>query len=430
MRRIVIGIAICLWTIAAWPSHAQAQAQRRGLQPQDYYREIGVSQTAISPAGDLVAFTVTTIDEDENTRHREIWMQRLRGSGPDGEPFRFTDPTQESSAPRWSPDGRVLSFQSNRGDDPNSTWFARVTAPGGEAHHIDGVDGAPVWSPDGAWIAYATAPEAEDDGADEADDTDERRGWIAPDAISRTLDAERFDGRVITSMRYKRDGRLVIEPHPSVAEKAQLYLVTASGGEPQQLTTLAFDVEGIVWSPDASRLYFTGDELEDDEYSRDLTTDIYLIDREGGEPRRLTSNPGAEHSVALSADGTFLAYLATPARGEETEIKIVRLKHPRPLQRRRTDADERLALEAGRPDLDARRDGAVPGRNRRQRAPVRGDGAGRPDSAGHERRSPSPEPHDLRRWPGDGLHRHRRGEASRGICRARRRDGRAALDLF
>ncbi len=325
MRRIVIGIAICLWTIAAWPSHAQAQAQRRGLQPQDYYREIGVSQTAISPAGDLVAFTVTTIDEDENTRHREIWMQRLRGSGPDGEPFRFTDPTQESSAPRWSPDGRVLSFQSNRGDDPNSTWFARVTAPGGEAHHIDGVDGAPVWSPDGAWIAYATAPEAEDDGADEADDTDERRGWIAPDAISRTLDAERFDGRVITSMRYKRDGRLVIEPHPSVAEKAQLYLVTASGGEPQQLTTLAFDVEGIVWSPDASRLYFTGDELEDDEYSRDLTTDIYLIDREGGEPRRLTSNPGAEHSVALSADGTFLAYLATPARGEETEIKIVRL---------------------------------------------------------------------------------------------------------
>ena len=91
------------------------------------------------------------------------------------------------------------------------------------------------------------------------------------------------------------------------------------------MTTLAFDVEGIVWSPDSSRLYFTGDELEDDEYNRDLTTDIYLIDREGGEPRRLTSNPGAERSVALSADGTFLAYLATAARGEETEIKIVRL---------------------------------------------------------------------------------------------------------
>ena len=80
MQRMLIGISICLWAVAAWPH--DAQAQRRGLQPEDYYREIGVSQTAISPAGDLTAFTVMTIDEDESTRHREIWLQPLRGAGP------------------------------------------------------------------------------------------------------------------------------------------------------------------------------------------------------------------------------------------------------------------------------------------------------------------------------------------------------------
>ncbi|HAK54013.1 MAG TPA: hypothetical protein DCP38_00825, partial [Acidobacteria bacterium] len=282
MRRISIAL-LAGWTLVAWP-HAAA-AQQRGLQPEDFYEEIGVSQTAISPAGDLVAFTVMTIVEEDNARHREVWMQQLRGGAPDGEPFRFTDPTEESSSPQWSPDGRVLSFQSRRGDDSNATWFARVTSPGGEAHHVDGVEGAPTWSPDGEWFAYTKAPDpdpddAASDGGGEAPEA--RRGWIASDAISRTLDAERFDGRVVTSMRYKREGQLQLQPHPSTEQKTQLFVVAAGGGTPTQLTTLEFDVGGVVWSPDAARLYFTGDASEDDEYNRDLTTDIYLIDREGG----------------------------------------------------------------------------------------------------------------------------------------------------
>ncbi|SVA05871.1 uncharacterized protein METZ01_LOCUS58725 [marine metagenome] len=321
MRCTAITFFFGLWTLAVWSP--DAHAQRSGLLPTDYYKEINVSQTVISPAGDLVAFTVMTIVEGENERHREIWMQQLRGGAPDGEPFRFTDPTEESSDPRWSPDGRTLSMQSRRGEDTNTTWFARVTSPGGEVYHIDGVDSAPVWSPDGEWIAYIKEPAPVDSAS--AADPNERRGWIAPNAITHTLDATRFDGRVVTSMRYKRDGRLALQPHPSVDEKSQLFLVAATGGQPMQLTTLDFNVGSIVWSPDSSRLYFTGDESEDDEYARDLTTDIYLISREGGEPNRLTSNPGAERSVAISSDGTLLAYLSTPGRGEETDLKLVRL---------------------------------------------------------------------------------------------------------
>ena len=77
MRRIVITFFFGLWTLVAWSP--DAHAQRRGLLPTDYYKEISVSQTAISPAGDLVAFTVMTIVEGKNERHREIWMQQLRG---------------------------------------------------------------------------------------------------------------------------------------------------------------------------------------------------------------------------------------------------------------------------------------------------------------------------------------------------------------
>ena len=279
MRCTAITFFFGLWTLAVWSP--DAHAQRNGLLPTDYYKEINVSQTVISPAGDLVAFTVMTIVEGKNERHREIWMQQLRSGASDGEPFRFTDPTEESSGPRWSPDGRTLSMQSRRGEDTNTTWFARVTSPGGEVYHIDGVNSAPVWSPDGKWIAYIKEPAPVDPAS--AADPNERRGWIAPNAITHTLDATRFDARVVTSMRYKRDGRLALQPHPSVDEKSQLFLVAATGGQPMQLTTLDFNVGSIVWSPDSSHLYFTGDESEDDEYARDLTTDIYLISREGGD---------------------------------------------------------------------------------------------------------------------------------------------------
>ena len=66
--------------VVAWLALAPAPgvAQRRGLLPTDFYSEVGVGEVAISPDGALVAFTVTTIDEAENRRHREIWMQELR----------------------------------------------------------------------------------------------------------------------------------------------------------------------------------------------------------------------------------------------------------------------------------------------------------------------------------------------------------------
>ena len=299
-----------------------ALAQPRGLQPADYYQEIGVGEVAMSPTGGLVAFTVTTIDEENNRRHREVWLQQLRGGRPAAEPYRFTDPTVDSSAPRWAPDGRILGFRSQRGDDENEIWFARVTAPGGEAFHIEGVTAASVWSPNGDWIAFTRQP---NDGASEAEEND-RRGRIAPDAITNTLDENRFDGHVITVMRYKRDGALTLRPHPSINEKRQLFVVAASGGEPVQLTSTLFDVDSLAWSPDGTKIFFGGNEAEDDEYSRDETRDLYVVARDGGQPRKLTSNPGSEFAAAVAPDGGQLAFLYRQARGSETDVKVVDLR--------------------------------------------------------------------------------------------------------
>jgi dipeptidyl aminopeptidase/acylaminoacyl peptidase len=313
MRRV--PVLLLALGFLAFPALAQ---QPRGVVPEDYYRMTFVGDVALAPAGDLLAFTVTTVNEKENRRDRRVWLQRLRNGRPDGEAFRFTDPTFDASAPVWSPDGTILAFTSRRGRDRNTAWFARVTAPGGEAYHIEGVEGTPIWSPDGRWIAYVRAAEEES-----AEERAEREGWIAPDAVTRTVDAKRFDGRVVTSMRYKRDGTLTFLPHFATVRKGQIFVAPAAGGPPRQLTDLPFRVRDVVWSPDGRTLVFTGDEAEDDEHGTDLTADLYAVSFAGGGARRLTTNPGSESSPAFSPDGRRLAFLHSPARGAPTDVLVV-----------------------------------------------------------------------------------------------------------
>ncbi len=318
LSRAVVVMALVMLAVPAG-------AQMRGLMPADFYKEVTVEDVAMRPQGDMVAFTVMTIVEKENRRHREIWLQPLAQGRAAGDAYRFTSPTEDSTQPRWSPDGMLLGFTSRRGKDDNPAWFARVGASGGEAFHIEGVSADPVWSPDGKWIAYVKAPIRDKDGDGQADTPEERAGWVAPDSVTRTLDPKRFDGRVITSMRYKSNGTLPWLPHYSSKDVAQIFVVPATGGAPVQITRLAFAPSQIEWTPDGETILFTADEQQDNEHNRDVTSDLYAVARAGGQPRRLTSNPGGERAAAVSPRGDRLAFQYQAERGAEVDILVVEL---------------------------------------------------------------------------------------------------------
>ena len=341
-RGAIVGATLILLTSGG------LGAQNAGYTPELYYQLVGVGEVAVSPSGAYVAFTVTTVVEAENRRHREVWLQPLSGGRPDGDPFPVTSANEESSGPRWSPDGSLLAFSSSRGDDPNPVWFLRVDGPGGEAFHIDGVDAPPVWSPDGSRIAFVKAPEPEPED-DEGDGPENRRGWIAPDAISSTLDAERFDGRVVTSIRYKRDGRLAFQPHYLSQAKRQLMVVESNGGTPRQLTRLSFDAGSPVWSEDGRIIFFTGDERQDDELDAENSGDIWAVDPRGGTVRRLTSNPGTESAPAVSPDGRMLAFLSTPERGSQTDLMVAEIGSDGHFRGRPRNLTEAWDLRPGAP---------------------------------------------------------------------------------
>ena len=82
MGRVTVGRVVVGLVVAAWCEVAPVMAQTRGLLPADYYKEVMVEEVAMRPQGDMVAFTVMTIVEKENRRHREIWLQPLASGHP------------------------------------------------------------------------------------------------------------------------------------------------------------------------------------------------------------------------------------------------------------------------------------------------------------------------------------------------------------
>src|SRR5881398_1575888 len=97
----------------------------RGITPEDYFSFEFASDPNLSPDGKLVAYVVTKIDRAQNRRNSSIWMAATDGSRA---PWQFTTAPQNSTSPRWSPDGKSLAVLSSR-PSADSSSPAPATSP-------------------------------------------------------------------------------------------------------------------------------------------------------------------------------------------------------------------------------------------------------------------------------------------------------------
>ncbi len=79
-----------------------------------------------------------------------------------------------------------------------------------------------------------------------------------------------------------------------------LWVVGRGGGEASRLTSGVGLESGPVFSPDGSKIAFTG------EYEGNL--DVYLVDAGGGQPKRLTYHPGYDVALGWTPDGTRVLF--------------------------------------------------------------------------------------------------------------------------
>ncbi len=296
----LLRVARFLAAVGLVPALTWAQpASKRTLSLEDYYRLESVSSPAISPDGRRVAFVRTVTLEDENRRHSEIWIAPSDGSAP---PRRLTNPAFSAADPRWSPDGRLLVFTSRRPvpggrrDEEGAVWFLRMDEPLGEAFQIPGVTAAPLFSPDNRWIAMIRTDAARS-----------RRAPAYASEFERKLH-ERFKGHIYDWMNYRFDqrGYLPDPRDPEASPPRELWVVPREGGTPRRLTSLGVDVQAAAWRPDGRALVLVADTHQRDEYTYERA-DLFVVDLDG-RIDRLTDDGYDHSSPAWTPDGARVVF--------------------------------------------------------------------------------------------------------------------------
>ncbi|MFC6835546.1 S9 family peptidase [Halomarina ordinaria] len=318
------------------------------LAPEALYDVTQVTDLAVSPGGERVAFLARECDPDADERRTSLLVVPTDGSE---DPHRLTR-ASDASAPKWSPDGTKLAFLAVRERDAER----RIGSDDGGliTESIDGNDGQD----------NIEGTDGEDSGDDEDGDDGEDETQVWAFDLSRGGDARQLTDRPhgVADYDWSPDGeRLVVAARDPTDDQREALERREAGG-PIEVDRLQHKADGAGWlddvrtylfvvDPDAGkerRLDATGfepgagemqsgrqprwggddriaflayeSERPDDTYERD----VYLVDPAGGDPTRLTDGGWAFAGLTWNPSGTHLAVRAgdpeNPYRPDELQV--------------------------------------------------------------------------------------------------------------
>jgi len=304
----------------------------------------GADSLAWSPDGHWVA--AGRFGEQETTEQpRGIYLIPVEGG--EARPLIASRPSRGEFSPAFSPDGRQLAYVScSRTSNAFFTtadcdiWLVDVTAalapstpPRRLTRQRSLYIGGIAWTRGGSAVVYDALLAGNDlfylwrvgiDGTRPPERIEVAGASATAPAIApardrlaftrdlRDTDIYRFEvGRPVqlvagstfeeTEPRVSPDGRrLVFESVRSGAH--DIWVAQADGSHPQQLTHGPGLGQGApYWSPDGRRIAF-------DSAAADGSFHIWMIDTDGGTPRRLTTQGGDEHVPTWSHDGRWVYF--------------------------------------------------------------------------------------------------------------------------
>jgi dipeptidyl aminopeptidase/acylaminoacyl peptidase len=326
----------------------------RPLSPEDWYRFQDVSDLHMAPDGAAVAYLVTSYDQQSDESRSALWLVDWAAK----ESIQLTR-GESVSEPRFSPDGRYLSFLSARpSGDKSQLWM--LDRRGGEPRQLTHVTGELTsyeWSPDAQRVVLVMhAGEGADSKSpqpiviDAFEFKHDKEGYLS--AASRShlylLDVRTGTCEALTADSGKKelhpawspDGQqiaYVSDPMQGPAQTAleDLEVIAARAGSPPQrlLTIWSPNYQRLQWSPDGTQLLFLRGVAA--KFNAYIMDDPALLDVRARRVRALT--PGLDRSVlspALASDGPALEFAVEddgyqyPARVTLAGAPIERLGGP------------------------------------------------------------------------------------------------------
>src|SRR5690606_32434425 len=204
---------------------------------------------------------------------------------------RIADDVVEAFTGRRGVASTEIAFVSTRSGAPE-IWV--MDADGGNARQATrnrSINGFPSWSPDGRSIVYMSYAASRSPLLFRL----VRGGGAKAGRILEGLDARQAVYRGVYDPSGQRLAVVV-----SVDGAPEIFVVDADGRNPRRLTRhKAIDVSPT-WSPDGRRIAFVSD--------RTGAPNVYVMDADGGNLRRLTTGGGYATAPAWSPDGRWIAY--------------------------------------------------------------------------------------------------------------------------
>ncbi len=259
-------------------------AQKRSINLDDLFEIKNVGNSQISPEGDWIAYTVTSTDKKSDKSSTRIWMAPTDG----GEAIPMTAEGYSASSPKWSPDGKYLTFLASKGEKAKSQVWA-LNRKGGEAQALTKIKqgvSAYEWSPDGSKLLLSIKD---------------------PKPETKEGEKEKPQPHIIDRLQFKRDYAGYLD-----RRRTHFYIQNIGDTLTTQITSGDYDDSSPAWSPDGNLIAFVSNRSENPDGNDN--SDIWVVAADntdkGQTLLQITKNPGADRSPAWSPDGKHIVHIS------------------------------------------------------------------------------------------------------------------------